>query len=88
VLVDDSLLGHAGLDRLRILAAVAPTAVLLVGVETHPRYPAHARSAGATGYVLLDDAAETLVSAAREAVLTPSSAPPAARCAGAPGPGP
>ena len=71
--IDQALLGHGGLDRLPLLAAVAPmTAFLMLGVETHPGFAARARRAGAAGYILLEEAAERLAPAAREAVLRPA----------------
>ena len=71
--IDQALLGHGGLDRLPLLAAVAPmTAFLMLGVETHPGFAARARRAGAAGYILLEEAAERLAPAAREAALRPA----------------
>jgi NarL family two-component system response regulator LiaR len=69
VLVDNRLLGRAGVARLSMLAAAAPlTAVILIGMGDHPSLPRRARAAGAAGYVRLDQAAERLASAALSAV--------------------
>jgi DNA-binding NarL/FixJ family response regulator len=61
VLVDRALLGEMGLERLPTLAAAAPgIAIFLIGMGDHPRLEAHARRAGAAGYVRLDAAPERL----------------------------
>jgi DNA-binding NarL/FixJ family response regulator len=73
VLVDRSALGEAGLKRLPLLAAAAPGAgIFLVGMGDHPRLEAHARQAGAAGYLRLDEAPERLSS------VLASPAPPSA----------
>jgi DNA-binding NarL/FixJ family response regulator len=64
VLVDRALLGDAGLARLPVLTSAAPgVAVFFVGMGDHPRLEAHARRAGAAGYIRLDEAQERLSSA-------------------------
>jgi DNA-binding NarL/FixJ family response regulator len=69
VVIDRHLLGHGGLDQLRLLAAVAGSAVvIMVGMEDHPRFAARARAAGAAAYIRLEEAAERLATAARETV--------------------
>jgi DNA-binding NarL/FixJ family response regulator len=83
--IDHAVLGHGGLDRLPMLAAVAPTTALLVlGLETHHGFATRARRAGAAGYILLEEAAERLAPAAREAVLRRAWTASAARRDGAP----
>jgi|tagenome__1003787_1003787.scaffolds.fasta_scaffold20520200_2 DNA-binding NarL/FixJ family response regulator len=64
LLVGTSILGDAGLKRLSMLAAEAPgVPIFVVGMGDHPRMEAHARAAGAAGYVRLDEAPERLSSA-------------------------
>jgi two-component system, NarL family, response regulator DesR len=83
--IDQAVLGHGGLDRLPLLAAVAPmTAFFVLGVETHPDFATRARRAGAAGYILLEEAAERLAPAAREAVLRPAWTASARRGGAAP----
>jgi two-component system response regulator DesR len=61
LLVDRRLLGHAGLRRLPILSLEAEgTAIVVIGMGDHPRLDALVRSAGAAGYIRLDEAAERL----------------------------
>jgi DNA-binding NarL/FixJ family response regulator len=61
LLVDRRLLGHAGLRRLPMLALEAEgTAIVVIGMGDHPGLDALARSAGAAGYIRLDEAAERL----------------------------
>jgi DNA-binding NarL/FixJ family response regulator len=71
LLVDRRLLGGAALPRLAMLASEAgDTAILVVGMGDHPGLDAHARQAGAAGYLRLDEAAERVSSVV--------SSPPAA----------
>ena len=64
VVVDESVLGEAGLRRLSTFAAVAPsTAVVVIGMGDHPGFAARARAAGAADYVRIDDAAERVAAA-------------------------
>jgi DNA-binding NarL/FixJ family response regulator len=72
VLVDRSALGEAGLKRLPLLAAAPGAGIFLVGMGDHPRLEAHARQAGAAGYLRLDEAPERLSS------VLASPAPPSA----------
>jgi DNA-binding NarL/FixJ family response regulator len=61
LLVDRRLLGHAGLGRLPMLALEAEgVAIIVIGMGDHPGLDALARSAGAAGYIRLDEAAERL----------------------------
>lgn len=61
VLVDRTVLGPAGVGRLTMLTAAAPgVAVFLVGMGDHPAMDAYARSAGAAGYLRLDETPERL----------------------------
>ena len=61
MLVDRRLLGHAGVGRLRMLALEAEqTAIVVIGMGDHPGLDALVRSAGAAGYIRLDEAAERL----------------------------
>ena len=64
VVVDESLIGEAGLRRLSTFAALAPsTAFVVIGMGDHPGFAARARAAGAVDYVRLDDAAERVAAA-------------------------
>jgi DNA-binding NarL/FixJ family response regulator len=64
VLVDRTVLGGVGFNRLPMLAAAAPgAAVFLIGMGDHPAIDTHARRAGAAGYIRLDEAPERLSSA-------------------------
>jgi DNA-binding NarL/FixJ family response regulator len=61
LLVDRRLLGHAGLRRLPMLALEAEqTAIVVIGMGDHPGLDPLVRSAGAAGYIRLDEAAERL----------------------------
>jgi DNA-binding NarL/FixJ family response regulator len=61
VLVDRRILGAAGLERIPVVVGAAPgVAVFLVGMGDHPRIDAHARRAGAAGYLRLDEAPDRL----------------------------
>jgi DNA-binding NarL/FixJ family response regulator len=61
VLVDRTVLGPAGAGRLTMVTASAPaTAIFLVGMGDHPAMQSYARSAGAAGYIRLDEAPERL----------------------------
>jgi two-component system nitrate/nitrite response regulator NarL len=61
VVVDQSVLGDAGLDALSRVAEVAPQAAfIVVGMHDHPGYVTWAREAGAADYVCLDEAADRL----------------------------
>jgi DNA-binding NarL/FixJ family response regulator len=61
VLIDRTVLGAAGAGRLAMLAAAVPeVAVHLVGMGDHPAMDTYAHSAGAAGYIRLDEAPETL----------------------------
>jgi two-component system response regulator DesR len=61
LLVDRRLRGHAGLRRLPMLALEAErTAIVVIGMGDHPGLDALVRSAGAAGYIRLDEAAERL----------------------------
>jgi DNA-binding NarL/FixJ family response regulator len=63
LLVDRRLLGGAALPRLPMLASQAgDTAIVVVGMSDHPGLDAHARQAGAAGYLRLDEAAERVSS--------------------------
>jgi DNA-binding NarL/FixJ family response regulator len=56
MLVDRRLLGHAGLRRLPMLALEAEqTAIVVIGMGDHPGLDALVRSAGAAGYIRLDE---------------------------------
>ena len=68
VVVEQAVLGGAGLDALAALAEVAPQAgIVVVGMHDHPGYVTWARDAGAADYVRLDEAAERLAPAVWEA---------------------
>jgi DNA-binding NarL/FixJ family response regulator len=61
VVVDQSVLGDAGLDALSTLGEAAPQAAfIVVGMHDHPGYVTKAREAGAADYVCLDEAADRL----------------------------
>ena len=61
VVVEQAVLGDAGLDALAALAEVAPQAgIVVVGMHDHPGYVTRAREAGAADYVRLDEAADRL----------------------------
>jgi two-component system response regulator NreC len=67
VLLDLVMPGESGLAALPQVVAAAPGAcVLVLSVEDHPRYVREAFSAGASGYVLKQAAAEEVVAAVRE----------------------
>lgn len=56
VVVDESVLGSAGIGWLPTLVKAAPeTAFIVVGMHDHPGYVTRARDAGAADYMLLDD---------------------------------
>ena len=75
MLVDRRLLGDTGLRRLPMLALEAEeTAIVVIGMGDHPGLDALARSAGAAGYIRLDEAAERL--AGVPAMLVPGSSSP------------
>lgn len=64
VLIERALLGTPGLPWLPTLAREAPdVAIFVVGMGDHPRLEEQARSAGAAGYIRLDEAPERVVSA-------------------------
>src|SRR6185312_10170244 len=57
VVVDESVLGSAGLRWLPMVAHAAPRAgLVVVGMHDNPAYITRARAAGAADYVRLDDA--------------------------------
>lgn len=57
VLVDRGLLGRPGLPWLPAIAGDASDAsIYVIGMGDHPRLQAQARSAGAAGYIRLDEA--------------------------------
>jgi two-component system response regulator DesR len=61
LLVSRRLLGDAGLRRLPMIALESEgTAIVVIGMGDHPGLDALVRSAGAAGYIRLDEAAERL----------------------------
>lgn len=61
VLVDRTVLGGVGFNRLAVLTAEFPdAAVFLVGMGDHPAIATHAQQAGGAGYIRLDEAPERL----------------------------
>ena len=61
VLVDRTVLGGVGFNRLALLTAEVPeAAVFLIGMGDHPSIATHARQAGGAGYIRLDEAPERL----------------------------
>src|SRR5689334_17983415 len=57
VVIDESVLGSAGLRWLAMVAHAAPRAgLVVVGMHDNPAYIKRARDAGAADYVRLDDA--------------------------------
>lgn len=71
VLVDAALVGGPDLPDLATLHRAAPhAAIIVIGTGDHPSYSAKALEAGASDYVLLEDAADRLP----EAILSAISA--------------
>jgi DNA-binding NarL/FixJ family response regulator len=74
VLVDRTVLGGVGFNRLSLLTREAPgVAIFLVGMGDHPQIDVHARAEGAAGYIRLDEAPDRISD-----VLTSAPAPSAA----------
>jgi DNA-binding NarL/FixJ family response regulator len=74
VVVDESVLGTAGVGWLPTLLTVASeTAFVIVGMHDHPGFVTRAREAGAVDYICLDDADRLIRSVAEAGTRSPPS---------------